>query len=794
MLLIKKVLYILTACSLVIPATGYSRQITVVSDDNYPPYIFRDSSGKLQGIIVDQWELWKTRTGIDVRIDAMDWGRAKEMMARGNADVIDTIFYTSSRALLYDFTPPYADLDVPVFFEESISGISSIESLKGYVVGVKSGDACIDVLRARGITALKEYPSYEAIIRDAAAGGVHVFCADKPPALFYIYRYGIENKFRYSLSLGKGQFHRAVHKGNSQLLDLVNRGFSQISSEEYAAIDEKWFGSSIGIKSSWLFRNILIILYIAASAALTLILFNIYLRRRIKQKTTELAEAFSRLEASESKNRALIAANPDMLFIFNSNGDFIDFKSPETSPLYRPSHEFIGKNARDVLPPEIAGLTIQNIERVLETGENQFFEYSLFINNSMMYFDSRLVSMGEDRILAIVRDISDKKIREEESLRTHKLESLGIFAGGIAHDFNNILTAIVGNISLARLKIDDRKRAYHLLDEAEKAGLRARKLTDQLLAFARGGNPVKEITGIEDVVREYANFAMSGSKSAIRYSVANNLKSVNIDRGQIGQVIQNIILNASQSMPAGGTIDVSIQDSDIHGDNPLDLPEGPYITVSIRDEGCGIKPENLKTVFDPYFTTRPEGSGLGLTICHTIIKRHGGAIHVESMPDYGTTFIIYIPAYTGDASSPEIPEEISGNFDLRDCCVLVMDDEPQLRDMMAEVLLEAEVKVHLAKDGNEALAMYDKCSSDSSPVKILIADLTIPGSMGGRELVSILRQKDAKFKAVVISGYSSDPVISEYKKYGFNAYLVKPFSATDLLDTVKKLANPGYQD
>ncbi len=458
-----------------------------------------------------------------------------------------------------------------------------------------------------------------------------------------------------------------------------------------------------------------------------------------------------------------------------------------------PPDKFIGKNVHDVLSPELADLTIRNIKQVMETGEIQFFEYSLHRNNTTMFFDSRLVPLGDDRFLAIVRDISDKKNREEESLRTHKLESLGIFAGGIAHDFNNILTAIVGNISLARLRINDKDRVSRLLDEAEKAGMRARKLTDQLLAFARGGNPVKEITGIEDVVREYGDFAMSGSKSFIHYSVAKNLKNVNIDRGQIGQVVQNIVLNASQSMPGGGTINVSIQNTELPADNPLALPEGPYLSVSVRDEGCGIQPENLKIVFDPYYTTKPDGNGLGLTICHTIIKRHGGAIHVESDPGSGTLFTIYIPAYTGQTELPDETAAEREHLDLHDCCVLVMDDEPQLREMMAEVLSDAEVKVHLARDGNEALAMYAECSRDASPVKILIADLTIPGSMGGRELVGILRQKNEKFKAVVISGYSSDPVISEYKKYGFDAYLVKPFSATDLLNTVKKLADPAFR-
>lgn len=778
------VLLLLSSVILLQTVSGQEK-ITVLSDDNYPPYIFRDNSGVLRGILVDQWDLWSRRTGVAVTLDAKDWNKAQSDMKAGKGDVIDTIFFTEERGKLYDYTKPYATIEVPVFFDSSMSGITDIESLSGYVVGVKEGDACIEVLMDNGITSLKQYPSYEAIIQDAARGAIHVFCTDKPPALYYIYKYKLEEKFRYSLSLGSGQFHRAVHKGDTAMFELVSRGFSMISEAEYKAIDRKWFGEDIRQKvyEKYIFGGLAAALSLAAVMAL----FVFYLRYMVKQKTAQLSNAFEKLQESEQKTRSLLSANPDILFIFDDEGNFTDYKADNMTSLYLPPGQFIGKNVRDVLPAEIADLTIGVINAIKGGRQMMTYEYDIDLGQDIMHCEARMVPFGEKKYLAIVRDISEKKKREEEEIRSHKLESLGVFAGGIAHDFNNILTAIVGFISLARIKIGDRDKILHLLEEAEKAGIRARKLTAQLLAFSKGGVPVKEIASIEELVKETAEFILSGSKTAVDIKFESDVKAVDIDRGQVEQVIQNIILNASQAMPGGGLIEINLRNVNVPEENSLSLFPGEYVAISFKDQGEGIESKNLKRIFDPYFTTKSDGNGLGLTICHTIIKRHGGAIGVVSQPGHGSEFTIYLPAHS-DVAGAEVSHLNSGKTaDLRNLSVLIMDDEPQLRYIMEEVLKDEGAVIIQASDGNEAIDIFEKRASAGEPVDVVIADLTIPGGMGGMEAVRILRQEGTPFKAIVISGYSTDPVIADFRNFGFDAYLVKPFSADDLLKAVTEV-------
>lgn len=779
------ILFLLISIIMVSPHAFSKEIITVLSDDNYPPYIFRDRSGNLQGIIVDQWKLWSRKTGVDVVIDAKDWSKAQKDMKEGKGDVLDTAFYTEERGSYLVFTGPYAKIEVPVFFDSNLSGITELKSLTGFVVGVKDGDACIGVLRKNGITSLKYYPSYESIILDAARGGIHVFCADKPPALYYIHKYKLHEKFRYSLSLGSGDFHRAVKKGDADTLELVIRGFDMISGDELKAIERKWIGEDI--KRSIYGKYILGGLAAALSIAAVMIIFVFYLRFKIREKTAELSLTVEKLRESEEKTKSLLSANPDYLFIFDGDGNFLDYKAENADSLYLPPEQFLGKNVREVLPRDISDLTLDVINSIKSGRRIMTYEYDIDLGGDVVHCDARMVPFGEMKYLAIVRDISEKKKREEEENRSHKLESLGVFAGGIAHDFNNILAAIVGFISLARLKIADRDKTIHLLNEAEKAGIRARKLTEQLLAFSKGGTPVKELSSIEELLTETAGFILSGSKIALKFNFETGIKAAEIDRGQIEQVIQNIMLNASQAMPSGGVIEIGLKNVFMDDNNPHSLLPGEYVAISIKDQGEGIEQKNLKRIFDPYFSTKSEGNGLGLTICHTIIKRHGGAIDVSSHPGEGALFTIFLPAYHDEYLEKTC--EICGRekADFRNLSVLIMDDEPQLRYIMEEVLKDEGAEIIQAADGNEAIDIFEKKASAGEPVDIVIADLTIPGGMGGMEAVRILREQGVPFKAIVISGYSTDPVISEYGSYGFDGYLVKPFSAEDLLKAVNEV-------
>ena len=251
---------------------------------------------------------------------------------------------------------------------------------------------------------------------------------------------------------------------------------------------------------------------------------------------------------------------------------------------------------------------------------------------------------GKPATLNLLADITERKKMEKDLLRVQKLESVGVLAGGIAHDFSNILTTILGNVSLARMQVNPEDEMFDLLREAETASKRAQTLTKQLLTFAKGGAPLKEIASIKDVIKDSSLFVLRGSKSSCEFSIREDLWPVDVDVGQIGQVIDNIVINANQAMPRGGIIQVVAENLIIEDRQGLPVKSGRYVKISIKDKGVGVAEKHLLNIFDPYFTTKQEGSGLGLATTYSIIKKHGGHITVESQLGVGTTFHIYLPA------------------------------------------------------------------------------------------------------------------------------------------------------
>lgn len=395
------------------------------------------------------------------------------------------------------------------------------------------------------------------------------------------------------------------------------------------------------------------------------------------------------------------------------------------------------------------------------------------------------------RIAGIATDITDRKKMEAELLKAQKLESIGVLAGGIAHDFNNILTAILLNISLAKMKVDPEGEIFKNLDEAEKASLRAKDLTQQLLTFSKGGAPIKKTASIAELVKDSANFALRGSNVRCEFSIPEDLWLVEVDKGQMSQVIHNLILNAQQAMPEGGIIKVTAENKmvGVEGEQELPLPMGPYIKLSIQDEGTGIPAEHLPKIFDPYFTTKQKGSGLGLATTYSIIKRHGGYIGVESKLGVGTTFSIYLPASRKEIPLPKDSMEagIEVNPQMSKKRILIMDDEEILREATSQILEQMGYEVALSRDGVEAIELYKKAMESHQPFEVVIMDLTIPGGMGGKETLRRLLEINPQVKAIVSSGYSNDPIMAEYKQYGFSGVISKPYKIEELSQTLRKV-------
>lgn len=408
--------------------------------------------------------------------------------------------------------------------------------------------------------------------------------------------------------------------------------------------------------------------------------------------------------------------------------------------------------------------------------------------------DSTGSSLG---MMLLIRDVTEKELLEEELLKVRKLESVGLLAGGIAHDFNNTLTGIITNLFMARMSVMNNEEACQLIADAEKAAFKATRLTKQLLTFSQGGAPVKEILTIDQLIEETVGFSLSGSNVDYKLHFADDLKTIEADKGQIDQVLNNLVLNAAQAMPDGGTIYIhaenvtlksnAVDDSSLFNGTGVPLVDGEYIKVSVRDEGPGIPRKHLGKIFDPYFSTKSGSTGLGLTTAYSIISKHGGYISVDSQPGKGTVFSCYLPAYI----KVEEDESVGEAAVITQNCgrVLVMDDDIIIRTVVEKLLRKTGYAVDCVSNGADALQAYRDALGANSPFEFVIMDLTIPGGMGGKEAVIKLKEFDNNAKVVVFSGYSNDPILTNYKEYGFDGVLKKPFSTDELMHLIKKIGN-----
>jgi signal transduction histidine kinase/ActR/RegA family two-component response regulator len=382
----------------------------------------------------------------------------------------------------------------------------------------------------------------------------------------------------------------------------------------------------------------------------------------------------------------------------------------------------------------------------------------------------------------VLRDVSDVARIEHERAKAARLESLGVLAGGLAHDFNNILMGIVGNLSLAQSMVRPDDAALSVrLTSAAAACSRARGVTNQLLTFSKGGAPVKTTASVDELVTECTRFALSGSPVAARFDISHGLWPADVDTVQIGQVVQNLVLNAMQAMPRGGSIDVSLQNVELALDSlpaQTALSPGKYVCLIIQDTGTGISPEHLGRIFDPYFTTKEKGSGLGLAISYSIVRAHGGAIGVESQLGIGTRFSIYLPASTRRVkeAAPARVESSRG----RSGRVLLMDDEPLVAEVAQEMLESLGYATQVSVSGTDAIAQFRDAESLGEPFDAVILDLTVPGGMGGSEALPHIKDIRPDVPVLVTSGYADDSVLARYRDYGFDGVLPKPFAIPEL--------------
>jgi signal transduction histidine kinase/ActR/RegA family two-component response regulator len=531
---------------------------------------------------------------------------------------------------------------------------------------------------------------------------------------------------------------------------------------------------------------------------------DIMLRRRteeeLQQANRELTrEVEARKSAEEASQqsvsilRATIESTNDGILVVDKSGGIVDWNK-RFLELWRIPDDLIASRDDDQALAYVLGqLTnpdefMAKVKELYTQPEDESLDILRFKDGRIFERYSRPQQMNNEIVGRVwsFRDITERKKMEEEILKSHKLESLGVLAGGIAHDFNNLLTGIMGNVSLAKMFVKPEEKAFARLGEAEKACTLTKGLTQQLLTFAKGGAPVKKVESMTRIIMDSAGFVLRGSNVRCAFSLADDLWEVEVDGGQMSQVINNLIINADQAMPDGGKISIRAENITLGRNDNLPLPEGRYVHILIRDQGIGIPVEILPKIFDPYFTTKKKGSGLGLASVYSIVMNHKGYVGVESVPGSETTFHIYLPATdrrpAEETALPKLREQGKGRGR-----ILVVDDEQVVRETAREILVHLGYQTDQCEDGTAALNLYREARESGIPYAFVFLDLTIPGGMGGKVTMKKLLEIDPDVKGVVTSGYSNDPILAHYREYGFCGVIVKPFTVEEIIAVLETL-------
>ena len=505
--------------------------------------------------------------------------------------------------------------------------------------------------------------------------------------------------------------------------------------------------------------------------------------RALDESFRTLRHQSDELQENEAKYRALFENSTEGILLVTDS--LQDCNEQACKILRCERHDIIGHSPVDFSPvvqPDgrSSAEAVQQYNAAALAGEPQFFLWQHLRKDGVPILCEVSLNAvkvgGTPTLLAAVRDVTERRRAEEEQTRLAKLEAVGVLAGGIAHDFNNLLMAILGNISLAGLATS----ATALQERLAAAGAacdQAQGLARQLLTFAKGGAPVKRAEDLNGIIREAARLALSGSKALAEFALPGHLWHVCVDRGQIHQVFSNLFLNADQAMPAGGVIHVQAENLDPTASAPLGLPPGRHVAVTIADQGVGIAPQHVERIFEPYFSTKQKGSGLGLATAYSIVKQHGGRITVESQLGRGTTFRLYLPALDG-AGTEDKPAGVG--LTPGQGRILVMDDDATVREVVGKMLNHLGYETVFAEEGQQALQLYQCAQTQGKPFAAAILDLTVPGGMGGREAIQHLLAIDPQVKAVVSSGYSDNAVMADFRALGFRGAIGKPYRLTDL--------------
>jgi PAS domain S-box-containing protein len=539
--------------------------------------------------------------------------------------------------------------------------------------------------------------------------------------------------------------------------------------------------------STWQWQSGMIIAIFITLLAAILAVIGLFWQRRQRIAYQALYQTEEELRERDEQYRLLMENAMEAIII--AEDGILKFGNRQAAELSGYTHEeFMLRRIIEFIHPDdrrmilehyrrqISGMVVSNIyvfRFICKSGNTKWVEASV----------ARITWEGRPATLNFLTDVTDRRRLEDERQRVAKLESVGLLAGGIAHDFNNLLTAILGNISLASMEAKPGSEMQNSLGQAEKASLRAKDLTKQLLTFSKGGAPVKTLASLPELLRDTAGFALRGSNVKCNFSIPPDLWYAEIDEGQVSQVIHNLVINAQQALPTGGAIELIAQNMALSETlslgRGLPLDAGNYIRISVADHGSGIPAENMEKIFDPFFTTKNKGSGLGLATSFSIARRHSGHLSVESELGVGSTFYLYLPASTQKATTKQDTKKATKPVGKGR--ILVMDDEKGVREVAGRMLKHIGYDdVEFAADGAGAVRQYKAAMESGRPFSAAILDLTVPGGMGGKETIRKLLKIDSSIKAIVSSGYADDSVMADYRDHGFSGMVIKPYTLDEL--------------
>ena len=504
------------------------------------------------------------------------------------------------------------------------------------------------------------------------------------------------------------------------------------------------------------------------------------LKIRLTVAEEHLRQVQHRRDAQQINRRILDSAQ-DGFILMTGNGDIVDVNPAYTRLVGFRKEELIGKNISMLELSDSQTLSI--LKTIASNAGSELEGRHRTRDGRIVDLDISVTKLSQEdpRIFAFVRDITHRKHQIEERLRTSKLESIGLLAGGIAHELNNALTAIIGNISLAQAEAIGNAPAQSFLGKALDATQRAGSLARQLLTFAKGGEPVKAITTLNRVLSTIQPERIGLPADQLERIVADDLWLTDVDEVQIAQVVESLLLNAREASPPGEVVTLIGKNIQIEAGSRKRLAPGRYVMIQVTDQGPGVPVEIQHKIFDPYFSTKGSGRGLGLAICYSIVRRHGGLITLEGSGD-GTRLEVYLPASEAKQRAAISGPAGTGREPVR---VLIMDDEPTIRELLSLLLERAGFRTIAAQDGEEALAFFNKCKKESDPVGLAVLDLTIPNGLGGVETTRRLLELQPDLPIIVCSGYSNDPVMANFQEYGFAGRLHKPFTNDQLQQVIQ---------